>query len=313
MAILIYRSGGLGDHIITLPLLQEIRKRHRTETVVFSGDSWIRALLARQIRATPGPPSSCIQYARLFSAEKTSYFDRFSTLYVISRRPRHIHPDYRQIFISSDFSTAGGNAYRQLLQQLASTPDAVPPYIAGHPRQTSKWVMLHIGSGGRPKTISRDSFIKIAQILSRHVHVKILYGEAEKKQGDSFPRLKNTTRVYSPDETTLLSLFAATGFYIGCDSGVSHLAAALDVPGTALFTVTQPRVWAPENRSGTFSYLSIRNPADRTLTTAEIKQICDQAMGRLTVSAPPDTLSPTDSPRTGGCDAGNTHFPTPPT
>jgi hypothetical protein len=37
--------------------------------------------------------------------------------------------------------------------------------------------------------------------------------------------------------------------YIGSDSGVSHLAAAVGIPAIAVFGPTDPRVWAPRGRN----------------------------------------------------------------
>jgi ADP-heptose:LPS heptosyltransferase len=41
---------------------------------------------------------------------------------------------------------------------------------------------------------------------------------------------------------------ASARLYIGNDSGITHLAAAVGVPTVAIFRVTDPRVWAPRGR-----------------------------------------------------------------
>ena len=47
----------------------------------------------------------------------------------------------------------------------------------------------------------------------------------------------------------LSALLSLCGLYIGSDSGVSHLAAAVGIPAISVFGPTDPRVWAPQGRN----------------------------------------------------------------
>jgi len=40
-------------------------------------------------------------------------------------------------------------------------------------------------------------------------------------------------------------LLSGAVFFMGCDSGVSHVAAAMKVPSIVVFGPTDPAVWAP--------------------------------------------------------------------
>jgi ADP-heptose:LPS heptosyltransferase len=44
---------------------------------------------------------------------------------------------------------------------------------------------------------------------------------------------------------------AQAGCFVGNDSGVSHLAAALGIPTTVFFISTDPRIWRPLGRNVT--------------------------------------------------------------
>jgi ADP-heptose:LPS heptosyltransferase len=51
--------------------------------------------------------------------------------------------------------------------------------------------------------------------------------------------------VYDVDLAVVAGLAAECGLYIGNDSGITHLAAAVGVPVIALFGPTDPALWAP--------------------------------------------------------------------
>jgi hypothetical protein len=54
--------------------------------------------------------------------------------------------------------------------------------------------------------------------------------------------------LFIPDLLELARFLAGAGAYIGNDSGITHLAAALGVPTIALFGPTDPAVWGPRGK-----------------------------------------------------------------
>ena len=68
------------------------------------------------------------------------------------------------------------------------------------------------------------------------------------------------------DDLYDLAYWLATAtLYIGNDSGISHLAAAVGVPTIAIFQASDPRVWAPRGRAGVTVLES--PPLDEVLAT----------------------------------------------
>jgi ADP-heptose:LPS heptosyltransferase len=52
------------------------------------------------------------------------------------------------------------------------------------------------------------------------------------------------------DVWQLARWLASARLYLGNDSGVSHLAAAVGTPAIAIFRASDPRVWGPRGRGG---------------------------------------------------------------
>ncbi len=108
------------------------------------------------------------------------------------------------------------------------------------------FVAMHPGSGGRAKRWPAERFAEVARRLARPV-VWLLgpaEGEADAEKLKAIGERVGTV-VESPDLTTLAGILARCRLYVGNDSGVSHLAAAIGAPAVAVFGATDPRCWAP--------------------------------------------------------------------
>ncbi|HUT36492.1 MAG TPA: glycosyltransferase family 9 protein [Planctomycetota bacterium] len=106
------------------------------------------------------------------------------------------------------------------------------------------FVAVHPGSGGRAKRWPVERFAELAGRLGRPV--VWLLGPAE-AQDDEARGLGSQVGAVAADVPlpTLVGLLASCLAYVGNDSGVSHLAAAIGAPTLALFGPTDPATWAP--------------------------------------------------------------------
>jgi ADP-heptose:LPS heptosyltransferase len=107
-----------------------------------------------------------------------------------------------------------------------------------------RFVAMHPGSGGRRKCWPAERFAAVAERLK--LPVVWLLGPAERKR----PELreaggKAAAVIETPDLTALAGILAACEAYVGNDSGVTHLAAALRTATVAVFGATDPVIWAP--------------------------------------------------------------------
>ncbi len=119
--------------------------------------------------------------------------------------------------------------------------------------QTSgRVVALHPGSGGRAKNWPIDGWIAVARSLlssDAKIHLLIVGGEADADQLRAMSRAlpARTSVAEHLPLPQLAAVLAQCSAFVGHDSGISHLAAAVGTPTLLLFGPTDPRIWAPAN------------------------------------------------------------------
>jgi lipopolysaccharide heptosyltransferase III len=114
------------------------------------------------------------------------------------------------------------------------------------------YAVIHPFSGSIRKNWPLQRFRAIAAQLKRVMPVKWCAGEED-------PPLPGAVRIY--DLYELACWLAKARLYIGNDSGITHLAAAVGTPVLALFGPTDPEVWAPRGqnvRVGRWRYHSVQ-------------------------------------------------------
>jgi ADP-heptose:LPS heptosyltransferase len=113
-------------------------------------------------------------------------------------------------------------------------------------------VALHPGSGGAWKRWPVEGFAELAKLLSARYQARIMLiaGPAD---ADVVARFRHLAAGIVFAEATelaprqLAALLHRTDVFVGNDSGVAHLAAAVDSAVVALFGPTNDRVWAPRS------------------------------------------------------------------
>src|SRR5262249_45298869 len=110
-------------------------------------------------------------------------------------------------------------------------------------------VFIHPGSGSRAKCWPLENFIHVGQALSDQDHrVVFCIGEAECERwpADAIDRISDAAVLLRDLSLEQLAIsIAAADLYIGNDSGVTHLAAAVGTPTVAVFGPTSPALWRP--------------------------------------------------------------------
>jgi ADP-heptose:LPS heptosyltransferase len=112
-----------------------------------------------------------------------------------------------------------------------------------------KLVVIQPGSGGSHKCWHLDNFLAVAKILANEeVEVIFLLGPAEMERlsASAISRIETVTRILTNlSLADVLSVLSNTAGYIGNDSGITHLAAAMGVKTVAVFGPTNPKIYGP--------------------------------------------------------------------
>jgi heptosyltransferase-3 len=226
MRRLLIRPGAIGDCILALPELEAARADY-TEV-------W-----------APRPILPLIQFADRTRAIPDTGLD----LVGVAEGPRATACLRDLETFDSIYSWYGSNhpEFRDAVRHLPFTffpaqPINVigTPRISVSPRPIENFAVIHPFSSSTKKNWPLDSFRAAASRLQ--IPVKWCIGPEEHLEllNDTFDQPVRIDNLYD-----LACWLSTARVYIGNDSGITHLAAAVGVPTIAIFMTTDPRVWAP--------------------------------------------------------------------
>ncbi|MEO8207336.1 MAG: glycosyltransferase family 9 protein [Chthoniobacterales bacterium] len=273
--ILIIRGGAIGDFVLTLPAIQLLRQAFPDAYIETLGYRHIAALAGNYVNATRN-----IEYAALagffnpkaeLDPELCSYFSGFHQVISYLYDPDGFFEGnlrrcgVRNLLVGNSRLHEKSHASHQLaepLSQIGIFDFPPPPRISPPPSDydTAKDLLknipsprlaLHPGSGGTRKNWPVTRWSEwLPAFLNNHPQWQILVSGGEcdaeilqalKKQtfADKLHFLEN------PDLTLLAAVLQQCQGYLGQDSGISHLAAAVGCRSALLFGPTDPQIWAP--------------------------------------------------------------------
>lgn len=146
---------------------------------------------------------------------------------------------------------------------------------------TNDYVCLHPGARDRSKCWSVDCFAHVADELARTTGLRVvLTGSASERELTNAVAARMTQPVINAALSWSLGAMAAliqcARLLICNDSGVSHIAAALQVPSVVVFTLTNVERWAPANR---YLHRCVRDPQ-----CVQIASVIRQAQSLLSLN-----------------------------
>lgn len=269
--VTVVRIGGLGDTILVLPALEILRATHPDATFALIGSAWAEALgpllpsavCAVHVDRVFPPPRHGGPSANVFAASGAVIVYTAMPESDLVSRVRSACPG--PILVWPVAPAARIHAARHLANAVAAAPDVsdvVPtPTLRCPPDdriQARRWldrqlghglrpVAVHPGSGGRRKCWPAPRF---ATLIARlQAPVLVVEGPADsdacRALVDALPASVPVIRATGVPLLRLAALLVECRGFLGNDSGVSHLAAALGVPTVAVFGPTDPAVWAP--------------------------------------------------------------------
>ena len=123
--------------------------------------------------------------------------------------------------------------------------------------EKAKAIVLHPGSGSRRKVWPVERFIDLVHYFQGHASSRLLIvlGPAEAGEiQEAFENMQWERGATAPVLIKGLSLIGLASVIEGCrvfignDSGITHMAAAVSAPTVAIFGPTDPKRWAPRGK-----------------------------------------------------------------
>jgi heptosyltransferase-3 len=272
--ILVLRGGAIGDFVLTLPALAALRARFPRAQLAVMGYPHIAGLALAGGVVHEVHPIEARPMAAFFNPESVpppdlaARFARAAVIVSYLHDPDRVFEECvrrctRATFIAGphrpDESQAvhATEVFLKPLERLAIFgADLVPrlqvPPTAGGRSGARPLLALHPGSGSERKNWPEANWAAVLQSLASQQNLELLLvgGEAE---GD---RLQRLARAWPADRLQLATslplpelagrLAACHGF-AGHDSGITHLAAALGLPGVVLWGETNEAIWRPRS------------------------------------------------------------------
>jgi ADP-heptose:LPS heptosyltransferase len=282
--ICIFLTGGIGDFVAAVPAMVLLRKNFPLSRIVLVGNpTWLPLALeceiVDQVRSIDDLPLHAGFMSSLPEEHPLSRFlagfdliiswfgDREGqwegTLRGTSSGKVLVHPFHRVHTFPghvSDYYLATlkdmglrereeGAPGRQPLLRLRSRADPNTANGREKPCHDRPFLCLHPGSGSEHKNWPKEDFLEVARgaFRSWRLPSTVLIGPAEEGQKTFWAEASGPSLAPRAGLSILevsRVLHSAT-LFVGNDSGITHLAAALGIPVVALFGPTDPGRWAP--------------------------------------------------------------------
>lgn len=289
MNILLVRSGGLGDCILTLPVVSCLKRIKAVSAFHVLGNGAMLSL-ARLTGEFDGMHSfDDAGFASLFtkggpSGFLRSFFSQFNEVYFFTAGDS----DSVKMKVTAagagvcytlnpvlPESWQGKHITRYLLNIIEVSSDTThmkcnyPLKPLKKPDVKRKGLLIHPGSGDMKKNWPVEWFIAVADRW--HGEAAFVLGPAEIERGfeKEFPEEKFT--IYRTETIKeLYDLLSGASLYVGNDSGVSHFADFCGVRGAVLFGPTDPVVWKPAGDN-----LTVVSSGDGTMKGIGVEEVLE--------------------------------------
>lgn len=276
--ILIIRGGAIGDFVLTLPAIKLLRDRFPRAHIEIIGSTSITALAENRFYADAIRSIESGKFATLFAkdvtlpVEWTGYFGSFDLIVSYLFDPDGIFQNNlrrcgTKMFISGPPKLSG---HEHAALQLARPLEQIglhlrDPAARIFPSEgdrafaqeflgsASKHVVtLHPGSGSETKNWPIEKWKELGEhLFSTDRTVLAVSGEADEERRRFLETAWKSKPIRFAKHLPLphLAALLEPSVFIGHDSGISHIAAAVDAPCTLLFGPTDPKIWSPANEN----------------------------------------------------------------
>jgi heptosyltransferase-3 len=296
--ILVIRGGAIGDFILTLPVLAALRAQFPDVHLEVLGYPHIAQLATLGGVVDRVQPIEARGLAGFFAAggaldsATADYFARFDIIVSYLFDPDHIFQTNvaqcsRAQFIKGPHRPVESQrihatqVYLKPLERLAIfAADPIPRIVLNTECAAQNVVALHPGSGSEQKNWPEAKWAELIRRLCAETTASLLMvgGEAEEDRLDRLALLVPTERVQVARSLPLVEVvqqLRQCSLFIGHDSGISHLAAAVGLLTIVLWGHTVEEIWRPQGDHVTI----VREPGG--LERIEVEEVLATVRSKL--------------------------------
>ena len=266
--ILVIRGGAIGDFILTLPAIAALRQQFPQAHLEVLGYPHIARLalvggLVNRVQSIEaGPLAGFFARGGRLAEDLVDYFSEFDLILSYLYDPDGIFRTNVGLCTGAQFITglhrpdesAGLHAAKVFLQPLEQLAifdaDSVPRLVLTPPSESRTSLALHPGSGSDRKNWPEGRWAELLRHLMEATGLDLLLvgGEAEGERLQRLGARLPPSRFQLAQSLPLADLahrLAGCSAFVGHDSGISHLAAAVGLPCLVLWGDTAEAVWRP--------------------------------------------------------------------
>jgi len=268
--ILVIRGGAIGDFILTLPAIAALRAQFPQAHLEVLGYPHIVQLAVAGGLVDRAQPIEARALAAFFarngelSAEMKDYFSEFDLIVSYLYDPDEIFLTNLRRATTAQFiagphrpnekeKTHATKVYLKPLERLAIFDADPVPRLNLTPRTSplAPQLALHPGSGSESKNWPEAKWTELVQqlVASTKFGLLLVGGEAEGDRLKRLAKLIPSARcklAQSLPLPELAKLIRSCAGFVGHDSGITHLAAALDLPCIVLWADSIEEIWRPQ-------------------------------------------------------------------
>jgi len=272
MKTLVIRPGALGDTILTLPLLNSLITMDPLGSLTFLGTGSYLPLVSHEIESLPVDGTEAVW---LFeeTPRHLAYVDfSFDQAYVILRHPRAVMKNLYQAGTKNLIAVSPipfpGKHVVETMHKCAALPcpARTPALMMSEAVKTRNVVWIHPGSGGKKKCAPLELFTILARFLQETYGAEIVVTASEQDrfitQSYAWKKFFGETGAALMMNRPLIELcqeLKGTRLFLGNDSGIAHLAAAMGIKSALFFLVTDPSQWSPWVQSPQLEVFDLRH------------------------------------------------------
>lgn len=266
--ILVIRYGGVGDVITTLPVLKSLKKSGYT--VVFASNSRYKTLLEKYTEIDGFISVDSPFFIPLFSGEKSdnifSFLSQFDFIISYTDEEELFSWTLKKLFKGKIIfhSVKPEEIKEHIIEYVLKPIYGIASCICTIPEikikySSKEFFVIHPGSGSPYKNWSREKFLYTYKETSKGLKGLIILGYAEKDQRDFWYKNIPSSDIAELEKIEQVVYYAERSyFYLGNDSGISHLFSAAGVPSFVIFGPTSPHIWSPRGKNVKIIYKNVQ-------------------------------------------------------